>query len=96
MSDPAPRDDAQRHSAYELERRSFRRRRMVDAACALPLLGLFLWWVPLLWQTGETDITMAEALIYIFAVWLALPIATGLLIWAIRRSSAPDRPEARL
>ncbi|WP_425075000.1 hypothetical protein [Sagittula sp. S175] len=81
--------------SQQLERQTFRRRRMVDAACALPFLGLLLWWLPLLWRTPDTQITTAGALIYIFSIWVALPIATGLLIRAIRRASAPDRPEAR-
>lgn len=79
--------------SHELERRSFRRRRLVDAACALPFLGLLLWWLPLMWRNPETDVTTAQALVYIFAVWLLLPLGTGLLIWAIRRASAPERPD---
>lgn len=78
-----------------LERQTHLRRRIVDAACALPFLGLLLWWLPMLWHAPDTMITTSQALLYIFAVWLALPVATGLLILAIRRASAPDRPEAR-
>ncbi|MBP0484618.1 hypothetical protein [Sagittula salina] len=82
----------------EQDRQGFRRRRLVDAACAMPFFGMLLWWLPLLWRgtdAGGEGITTAQALIYIFAVWLALPLATGLLIRAIRRASAPDRPEVR-
>ena len=78
-----------------VERQTFRRRRMVDAACGLPFLGLVLWWLPLLWRGTDEPVPTSQALIYIFSVWVALPAATGLLILAIRRNSAPDRPEAR-
>ena len=82
-------------SSRELEQRNFRRRRIVDAACALPFLGIVLWWLPLLWQGGDSSASTAHVLIYIFVVWCVLPIAAGLLIRAIRKASLPDRPEMR-
>lgn len=82
-------------TSFELEQRNFRRRRIVDAACVLPFIGLFLWLLPLLWRDPAAQTTTSGVLIYLFAVWAALPVATALLIRAIRRASAPDRPEAR-
>ncbi len=75
------------------ERQTYRRRRLVDAACVLPFLGVILWWLPLLWDGTEAPVSASRALVYIFTVWIALPVAAGLLIWSIGRLSSPDRPE---
>ena len=73
-----------------LERRSYRMRRMMDAVRFLPTLGVALWIVPLLWPRAraETDlegISMSAALWYIFAVWIALILATFVL-WRFTRT----------
>ncbi len=78
---------------YFVERRIYRRRRLVDAACTLPALALLLWWLPLLWSP-EMEVSASTALVYIFVTWVGLAVGTGLLIGYIRRYSAPDRPEA--
>jgi uncharacterized membrane protein YfhO len=75
------------------ERQTYRRRRLVDAACVLPFLGVILWWLPLVWDGTESPVSASHALVYIFAVWIALPLAAGLLIWSIGRLSSPDRPD---
>ncbi|WGW03788.1 hypothetical protein [Tropicibacter oceani] len=78
-----------------VERQTYRRRRTVDAARALPVLGLLLWWVPLLWALPERPHSASGALIYIFLVWLGLVVGAGLLILALRRrdnETAPDGP----
>lgn len=54
-----------------LERRSYRQRRLMDAARLMPLLGGVLWVVPLLWgRAGE--VSTSTAMLYIFGVWLLL------------------------
>jgi hypothetical protein len=65
-----------------LERRSYRQRRLMDAARLLPLLGALLWMVPLLWprvqpaQGSETAaISTSSAILYMFAVWMFLALA---------------------
>lgn len=65
-----------------LERQSYRRRRAVDAARVLPLIGLLLWLVPLLWaEEGDAAVRSSSAIIYLFGVW-------GLLVLgAVRLSS---------
>lgn len=56
-----------------LERRSYRLRRLRDAAKFLPFLGLVLWLVPLLWPVEGADAASnAMALQYIFGVWAVL------------------------
>ncbi|MFZ7094067.1 hypothetical protein [Primorskyibacter sp. 2E233] len=71
-----------------VERQTYRRRRIVDAARALPVLGLLLWWVPLLWALPERPHSASGAIIYIFSVWLGLVVTAGLLIIALRRRDA--------
>lgn len=55
-----------------LARAPYRRRRLRDAARLLPVLGLFLLLLPLLWTT-DAGITLHSAdVIYFFSVWLGL------------------------
>ncbi|WP_076485499.1 hypothetical protein [Rhodobacter aestuarii] len=67
-----------------LARRSYRRRRMMDAARLLPLFGVVLFTLPALWRpdAGAHPDT-ARGLIYLFTVWallvaLAAALARGL------------------
>ena len=74
-----------------LERRGYRRRRLRDAMRLLPVLGLALWMVPLMWQTpadGPDGVRMSEALSYVFGVW-ALLVVLALVFWARTRAD-PD------
>lgn len=66
-----------------LERRSYRQRRMMDAVRLLPLIGLVLWLLPTLWSVSDTEgvesVKMSQAIIYVFAVWIALILCGGVL-----------------
>ena len=77
-----------------LERRSYRLRRMMDAVRLLPLLGLGLWMVPLLWPVpggaGTAEMPMSTALRYLFVVWALLTLAS----WALWRRIGGADPEA--
>ena len=89
-----------------LARRSYRRRRMMDAARLLPLMGVVLFLLPALWQPAETPPPdTARGLIYLFAVWawlvgsaaaLALGLAPALDAEEEAEGStpAPGEPEA--
>lgn len=58
-----------------LERRSYRQRRLRDAARMLPLLGAVLWLLPLLFgMDGESPKT-SEAMLYVFGVWVVMALA---------------------
>lgn len=73
-----------------LERQSYRRRRLVDAARLVPVLGLLLWLVPLLWATeGEAPTKMSTAILYLFLVWGGL-VALKLVISLSLREDGPD------
>ena len=64
------------------EKRTYRRRRIMDAARVAPALALILWSIPMLWpQTGEGTVSSASALIYIFAVWAGVILLT----WGLSR-----------
>ena len=54
-----------------LERRSYRRRRMQDAQRLLPVLGMLLWMVPVLWPTRDETghVTMSAAIYYVFGAF---------------------------
>lgn len=76
-----------------VERQTYRRRRLVDAARALPVLGVLLWLLPLLWAVPEEPTSASTGLIYVFSVWLGLPVIVGILIRAMNRRSEPPKPE---
>ena len=58
-----------------LARRSYRRRRMMDAVRMLPVLGMVLFMLPSLWLPGETPRPdTGRGGLYIFAVWAGLVV----------------------
>lgn len=68
-----------------LERETYLRRRVMDAARLLPMFGAALLMVPLFW--GPDHRTSAGT-IYLFAVWLGLIVVAGVLS---RRLAGPLR-----
>lgn len=76
-----------------VERQTYRRRRLVDAARALPVLGGLLWLLPLLWSVPEQPTSASTGLIYVFSVWLGLPVIVGVLIRAMNRRAQATNPE---
>jgi len=72
-----------------LERRTYRRRRMMDAARLLPVIGVLLFLVPLLWQPGE-NATTARGVSYVFVIWAVLIVAAG---WLSRKLKQPEGDE---
>jgi hypothetical protein len=82
-----------------LERRSYRQRRLMDFARLLPLLGILLWLVPLLWPQSDAGgtppegvgLSMSSAILYIFGVWAVLIF--GALFVALLLGGAGDSQE---
>ena len=72
-----------------VERRTYRRRRLVDAARLLPILGVALVCLPLLW-TGERDAPASTTyvMIYFFGLWLFLAVAAALLSRHLKQEDA--------
>lgn len=73
-----------------LERRSYRRRRMMDAVRILPLICAVLWLVvPAMWPNGDPQTgargasqqtPLSHAIWYIFVVWV-LAITAAFALW---------------
>ena len=67
-----------------LERQSYRRRRVIDAARVLPFIGLLLWLIPLLWrEEGTAAVRSSSAIVYLFGVWALLVLGAGVLSWRL-------------
>lgn len=78
-----------------LERASYRQRRLIDAARLLPLVGLVLWVIPLLWRSGTAEGTSnAAALLYVFGVWVLLIVFSAAIIRALRVNDEPSEAES--
>ncbi len=75
-----------------LERRTYRRRRLMDAARLLPIVGVLLFLVPLLWAPDRGDRARPPArAIYVFAVWFGLIVGGGAVDLAPCRAPARSR-----
>ncbi|WBU64177.1 hypothetical protein [Paracoccus aerodenitrificans] len=70
-----------------LERAAYRRRRLKDAAKLLPVVTLLLLLVPVWLAPGE--ISGAAGIIWTFAVWLTVIIASAALSYGLSRKT-PD------
>jgi len=99
MSPPDPDEPpmaAPRPSVF-LERQSYRRRRLADAARILPFLGAALIAIPLLWpraDAGEGAVSLSSAILYIFICWAVLIGVSFLFGLAARRMSSSDEARA--
>ena len=83
-----------------LEKRSYRRRRMMDALRLLPIVGIMLWILPVFWPNGQdgadapAPVAMSNAVTYVFVVWALLILAGLGLWWAVgRRTDEGEAPE---
>lgn len=79
-----------------LERQSYRRRRLGDAAKLLPFLGLVMFLLPVLWSSGART---AGGIVYLFTVWAMLIGIVGFLSVHLAGSEPEkdlpsDEPEA--
>ena len=63
-----------------LARKSYRRRRMTDAARLLPVVGVFLILLPILWQPASTAAPdTGYGVAYLFIVWTLLILAARVI-----------------
>lgn len=69
-----------------LERRGYTLRRLTDAVRLLPILGLLLWMLPLIWpqEPAGDAVRMSAAYLYIFAVWYLLILFGAILAVRLR------------
>ncbi|TNF64677.1 MAG: hypothetical protein EP307_02035 [Rhodobacteraceae bacterium] len=77
-----------------LERETYRRRRVLDAARLLPVLGAALLALPLLWpQQGEAGaLPMSLVTIYYFTVWALLILCVFIFGRTTRKWDAGAEP----
>lgn len=61
-----------------VERKTYRRRRMADAARMLPMLGALLFCLPLLWAVEGVPRTTAT-MFYLFLIWVALCLVSAVI-----------------
>lgn len=69
-------------------KRSIYRRRLMDAARLLPIVGLLLFLMPLMWASGtDTSTSTVCGVIYLFVIWAGLILIAA---WMARYLSRPD------
>jgi hypothetical protein len=78
-----------------LARQGYRRRRIMDAARVLPLIGAFLFFVPLLWSGADgRDAATRAGVVYLFLIWVGLILFSFFLSLYLRHDIAnPDPPQ---
>jgi hypothetical protein len=76
-----------------LARVPYRRRRLRDAARLLPILGLFLLFLPLLWTPDARVALTAGDVVYFFAVWLILIGFAAAFAPGLRSGDGSDEEE---
>lgn len=74
-----------------LARRTYRLRRLSDAARMLPIAGAVLFAVPLLWETEGVRTT--RAMFYIFGLWIVLAVIAGVISARLRPTESEDIPK---
>jgi hypothetical protein len=74
-----------------LARETYRRRRLIDALRLLPVIGLFMFLLPLVGGTGYVRST-AQSGFFIFAGWFVLIFATWLLGRLLARAPGAGDP----
>lgn len=79
-----------------LERQSYRRRRLADAARLLPFLGAAMLALPLLWpdsDDGAEALPLSSAIFYIFICWGVLILVSLIFGFVARRLAARENAE---
>ena len=89
LARPEPRAPGRGGRPVFLDRGAYRHRRLMDALRLLPVLGLALWMVPLIWPVPSAEpeaqaIPMSVALRYVFGVWTLLSLSALALWWRTR------------
>ncbi|TDL79694.1 hypothetical protein E2L08_08805 [Palleronia sediminis] len=78
-----------------VDRRLYRRRRLMDAARLLPVLGAVLFALPVLNAAAPEGASTARTGLFLFAVWGGLVLVAGVLSRALAGpEGAPPGPQA--
>jgi hypothetical protein len=81
---------ARRKPPLFLARRSYRQRRLRDAARLLPILGAVLLLLPLLWTPEGRVSLSAGDMVYFFGLWLGLVVAAAALAPGLRKGDGAE------
>lgn len=73
-----------------LERETYRRNRVFDAARLLPFLGALFVAIPLLWSQGSDGVSTSAAAIYLFVIWGLMILGAAVVSVLLRRSKGPE------
>lgn len=76
-----------------LARAPYRQRRLRDAARLLPVLGIFLLLLPLLWTPDSRMALRSGDVVYFFGVWLVLIGLAAGFAPGLRGGAGPDDEE---
>ena len=76
------------------EKRSYRRRRMADAARLLPVFGVALFSIPLLWSGADEGTSTTSAMLYIFGIWAVLAATSAAISRHLRPEDSTDGGQA--
>ena len=85
---------SQKQTPLFVQRRTYRSRRMADAARMLPILGAILFFLPLLWKDGEGGARTAGVMVYLFLVWVLLAMLAGILSYFLKSEENSADSEA--
>ena len=77
-----------------VERRTYRRRRMADAARMLPLLGGLLFCLPLLWSVDGPPST-TSSMFYLFSIWVLLCLVSAMISRRLPVDVANSEPNSQ-
>ena len=94
LPDPA-RPTARPAQTIFLEPQPYRRRRLIDAARLLPILGGFLTIVPPVLLPGGTLGSTSTLLMYLVFVWICLVVAAALIARHMRALDKMPDPQIR-
>ena len=74
-----------------LEKRTYRRRRLVDAVRLLPILGIILFLLPILWTPSpENPAQTSNGYLYLFAIWVGMIAVTAILVSYLNNGENDD------
>ena len=72
-----------------------RRRRLADAVRLLPVLGLFLFLLPVLATGGSNGLGTAGGLVFVFSIWGILIVISALLSLQLDSDDGADEGNRR-
>ncbi len=82
------RDDTGPPAQLFLQRRPYRRRRLIDAMRVLPIFALFLLLVPALLIPKGLAGSTSEMALFLFSVWLGIIAASAIVVRLLSRTES--------